>query len=158
MYSYSGPARRRILAYSTARNTDAATSQDGRAILAETPVICIIDDDESVRVATRSLVRSLGFAAYTFESPEEFLHSPRVEDTSCLISDVRMPNMSGVELQSRLLALGRAIPIIFITAFPDETIRARALNAGAVAVLTKPFYGETLIKCIDSVLKRRVTR
>jgi FixJ family two-component response regulator len=122
--------------------------------LAETPVICIIDDDESVRVATRSLVRSLGFAAFTFDSAEAFLESPRVEDAACLISDVRMPTMSGVELQARLVALGRTIPIIFITAFPDDAIRARAMNAGAVAVLTKPFYGETLIKCIDSVLKR----
>jgi FixJ family two-component response regulator len=126
--------------------------------LAETPVICIIDDDESVRVATRSLVRSLGFAAYTFDSAEAFLVSPRLDDASCLISDVRMPAMSGVELQDRLQSIGRTIPIIFITAFPDDAIRARAMNAGAVAVLTKPFYGETLIKCIDSVLKRKDKR
>jgi FixJ family two-component response regulator len=122
--------------------------------LAETPVICIIDDDESVRVATRSLVRSLGIAAYAFDSAEAFLGSPRLEDASCVISDVRMPTMTGIDLQARLIALGRAIPIIFITAFPDDAMRARAMSAGAVAVLTKPFHGETLIKCINTVLKR----
>lgn len=123
--------------------------------MAETPVICIIDDDESVRVATRSLVRSLGYAAHTFESAEAFLSSPRVDDAACLISDMRMPTMSGTELQDRLHSIGRTIPIIFITAFPDDATRARAMSGGAIAMLTKPFYGETLIKCIESALKRK---
>jgi FixJ family two-component response regulator len=123
--------------------------------LQQTPVISIIDDDESVRVATKSLVRSLGFVAHTFGSAEEFLRSPRLHDTSCLISDVRMPSMTGVELQSRLRAQGRRIPIIFITAFPDEGVQARVMKEGAIAFLTKPFYGDMLINCIDAALKWR---
>ena len=119
-----------------------------------TPVISIIDDDESVRVATRSLVRSLGFVAHTFESAEEFLASPRLNETACIISDVRMPTMTGVELQSRLISQGLSIPIIFITAFPDEGVEARVMGAGAVAFLSKPFYGRTLIDCIEAALKR----
>jgi FixJ family two-component response regulator len=121
--------------------------------LAAVPVISIIDDDASVRVATTNLVRSLGFAAHAFASAEEFLLSPRMDDTSCLITDVQMPGMSGMELQSLLTAQGRKTPIIFITAFPEERIRARVLEAGAVGFLSKPFDGGTLIKCIDSALK-----
>lgn len=119
-----------------------------------TPIISIIDDDESVRVATRSLVRSLGFIAHTFESAEQFLASPRLNDSSCVISDIRMPTMSGVDLQKHLLSQGRHIPMIFITAFPDEGVEARVMSAGAIAFLSKPFYGKTLIDCIDTALKR----
>jgi FixJ family two-component response regulator len=86
-------------------------------------VISIVDDDESVRTATNSLMRSLGFTAYTFASAEEFLRSLQLNDTSCLISDVQMPSMSGIELQRHLIARGHRTPIIFITAFPDESIR-----------------------------------
>lgn len=117
------------------------------------PVISIIDDDESVRDATQRLVRSLGFSAHTFASPEEYLQSPRLNDTACLIADVQMPGMSGVDLQSHLAAQGRYTPMIFITAFPDERIRARAMQAGAVAFLSKPFDGPTLIHCLDKALK-----
>ena len=90
------------------------------------PVISIIDDDEAVRVATENLVRSLGFGASTFASAEEFLQSARLHDTSCLITDVQMPGMTGVELQSYLLEQGHDLPIIFITAFPEERVRERA--------------------------------
>jgi FixJ family two-component response regulator len=121
--------------------------------LPEVPVISIVDDDESVRVATQRLVRSLGFVAHTFASPEEFLQSPRLNDTSCLIADVQMPGMSGVELQSVLIARGNRTPMIFITAFPDEKIRTRALEAGAIGFLSKPFDGPTLIQCLDRALK-----
>jgi FixJ family two-component response regulator len=117
-------------------------------------VISIVDDDESVRTATNSLMRSLGFTAYTFSSAEKFLQSPQVNDTSCLISDVQMPSMSGIELQSHLIARGHRTPIIFITAFPDESIQARALKAGAVCFLNKPVDGETLLRCLEEVLKR----
>ena len=122
------------------------------------PVISIIDDDESVRDATNRLVRSLGFTAFTFASADEFLRSPRLHDTSCVIADVQMPGMSGVELQSYLIAKGKKIPMIFITAFPDERIKAKALKAGAVSFLSKPFQGSTLIQCIDDALKTQSDR
>jgi FixJ family two-component response regulator len=123
--------------------------------LPKLPVISIIDDDASIRVATQSLVRSLGFAVCTFASAADFLQSPCVNDTSCVISDVQMPGMSGVELQSLLIAQGRRMPIIFITAFHEESIRARAMKAGAIGFLNKPFSGETLIACLDTALQRR---
>ena len=96
-----------------------------------TPMISIIDDDESIRVATESLIRSLGFIAFTFELAEDFLKSPQVDATSCLISDIQMPGMTGIELQAHLIANGYRIPTIFITAFPEERIRERAEQAGA---------------------------
>jgi FixJ family two-component response regulator len=117
------------------------------------PVVSIIDDDELVRAATNRLVRSLGFIAPTFASADEFLRSPRLNDTSCVISDVQMPGISGIELQSMLITKGKNVPIIFITAFPDESIRAQAMKAGAICFLSKPFEGSTLIRCIDDALK-----
>ena len=116
-------------------------------------MISIIDDDESVRIATQRLVRSLGLVAHVFACPEDFLQSPRLNDTTCLIADVQMPGMSGVELQSLLAARGQQMPMIFITAFPDEKIRARALQAGAICFLSKPFDGPTLVQCLDRALK-----
>ena len=116
------------------------------------PVISIVDDDESVREATKGLVRSLGYVAATFASGEEFLNSGRVNDTSCLITDVQMPGLDGLELQSRLTAMGRHVPIIFVTAFPQERIRARALKAGAFGFLSKPFSDASLIACLDRAL------
>ena len=118
------------------------------------PLISIIDDDASVRVATNRLVRSLGYVAHTFASADGFLQSPHVNDTACVIADVQMPGMSGIELQSRLIAEGRSVPMIFITAFPEESIRSRALKAGAICFLSKPFDGTILIECIDIALKR----
>jgi FixJ family two-component response regulator len=122
--------------------------------LPKRPVISIIDDDASIRVATQSLVRSLGFAVCTFASAADFLQSPCVNDTSCVISDVQMPGMSGVELQSLLIAQGHRVPIIFITAFHEESVRARAMKAGAIGFLSKPFSGQTLIECLDTALQR----
>lgn len=127
---------------------------EGSTILPKIPVISIIDDDASVRVATNSLVRSLGYTVNTFASAEEFLRSAHLNDTSCVIADVQMPAMSGVELQALLLTQGQRVPFIFITAFPEETIRARALKAGAIGFLTKPFDGRTLIRCLDTALER----
>ena len=118
------------------------------------PVISIVDDDKSVCVAIGSLVRSLGFVAYTFPSAEEFLQSPHLDNTACVVTDVQMPGMSGVELQRRLRAIGRDIPMIFITAFPDEKIRARVLEAGAICFLNKPFDGKSMIECLDTALKK----
>lgn len=117
------------------------------------PVVSIIDDDEFVRSATNRLVRSLGFIAPTFASADEFLRSPHLNDTSCVISDVQMPGISGLEMQSMLIAKGKNVPIIFITAFPDERIRALAMKAGAVCFLSKPFEGSTLIECINNALR-----
>jgi FixJ family two-component response regulator len=120
--------------------------------LANIAVISIIDDDDSVRAAACSLVRSLGLTAHGFASAEEFLQSPRLDETSCLISDIQMPNMSGVELQSVLVAQGRRIPIIFFTAFPDETVEARVMEAGAICFLCKPYDGQDMIKCLDRAI------
>ena len=117
------------------------------------PVISIVDDDRSVRAATYNLVRSLGYTVHTFASAEEFLRSPHLKDTSCVIADVQMPAMSGVELQAHLLAKGRRVPFIFITAFAVESARRQALKAGATCFLTKPFDGEALIKCLDAALE-----
>src|ERR1700757_4112258 len=98
-------------------------------------MISIIDDDESVRHATKGLLRSLGYGASAFASVEDFLRSGRVDDTSCLITDVRMPGMSGVELQRLLIAQGNRTPVIFMTANPGQAIRTVVMNAGAVGVL-----------------------
>jgi FixJ family two-component response regulator len=117
-------------------------------------VISIIDDDASVRAASDNLLRSLGYAVYTFVSAEEFLRSTHLNDTGCVIADVQMPGMSGVDLQAWLLTQGYRVSFIFMTAFPEETIRARALKAGAICFLTKPFDRLTLIRCLDTARKR----
>lgn len=121
------------------------------------PMITIIDDDESVRIATESLVRSLGFSARTFASAEDFLNSPLLGETACVITDVQMPGMSGVELQSHLRSKGDATPLIFITAFPEERIRRQVDAAGAIGFLAKPFEGHAMIECIDRALGERDT-
>ncbi|HWE19865.1 MAG TPA: response regulator [Hyphomicrobiaceae bacterium] len=117
-------------------------------------MISIVDDDESVREATKGLVRSLGYAAATFSSAEEFLTSDRVHATSCLIADVQMPGLSGIDLQHRLAAEGLRLPVIFVTAFPDERTRRRAIDAGAVDYLSKPFSDEQLVSCLNTALNK----
>src|ERR1700730_19316327 len=97
----------------------------GKAALSMLPLVAIIDDDASVRATTDSLVRSLGYIVFTFASAEEFLRSNRLNELSCVIADVQMPGMSGLELQAHLLAQGHRVPFIFFTAFPDEWIRAQ---------------------------------
>lgn len=118
----------------------------------QVPVIAIIDDDRSVRVATESLVLSLGYIVRTYASAEEFLHSPSTEDVACLVVDVHLSGMNGVELQGQLERQGRGTPIIFITAFPDERVKARAIRHGAAGFLTKPFDGNVLVKCLETAL------
>jgi FixJ family two-component response regulator len=120
--------------------------------LPKNPVISIVDDDDSVRASLDSLVRSLGFKAYSFASADAFLRSPRLAETKCLISDVQMPNMSGIELQNVLIAQGSPIPIIFITAFPDEALEATAMKAGAIGFLNKPFDGQVMIRCLHKAM------
>jgi FixJ family two-component response regulator len=116
--------------------------------------VCIIDDDESVRMATTCLLRSLGHVVRTFASAEEFLSSPYLDEASCLIVDVNMPRMSGLDLQSRLREKGRTLPIIFVTAYPEERARARALEGGAIGYLDKPFDSATLIDYLEVALRR----
>ena len=115
-------------------------------------MLSIVDDDESVRESTKALVRSLGYAARTFPSVEEFLRS-NLDETSCLILDVQMKGLSGIELQERLIRAGRPIPIIFITAVLDEQIRNQVLEAGAIDILSKPFSEDRLASCLISALK-----
>ena len=116
-------------------------------------MISIVDDDEDVREATKSLVRSLGYNALTFCSAEEFLGSAHVTATACLIADVQMPGMSGIELQERLIADGSRIPVIFVTAFPQEKLQGHVIKRGAIGYLRKPFDEGRLIECIDTALK-----
>ena len=116
-------------------------------------IVMIVDDDDSIRKAVRRLMKAYGFAVETFGSAEEYLDSDRLDKTSCLILDVHMPGMNGLELQKRLVASGCVIPIIFITAFTDESARARAMTAGAVGYLAKPFADEDLLSCIRAALQ-----
>jgi FixJ family two-component response regulator len=123
-----------------------------------TVLISIVDDDESIRESTKGLVRSLGYQAATFASAEEFLQSDSVDSTSCLITDVQMPGLSGIDLQRGLIAQGVRTPMIFITAFPEEETRARVMRAGALGYLSKPFSEESLLKCLDMALGNSVNR
>ena len=116
------------------------------------PVIAIVDDNDSFRRATMSFIRSLGYAVVQFASAEAFLKSGRLHETDCLISDVHMPDMNGVELQGKLIAQGYHLPIIFVTAFPEIKARAQALAAGAIGFLAKPFNDEMLIACLNKAI------
>jgi FixJ family two-component response regulator len=116
-------------------------------------VISVIDDDASVRAATSKFLRSHGYTVQAFSSAEHFLQSAGLNDTSCVIADVQMPGMSGLDLQTMMRAQGFRVPFIFITAFPNDMSRARALNAGATCFLSKPFAGPTLINCLSAALE-----
>jgi FixJ family two-component response regulator len=116
-------------------------------------MISIVDADQGVREATNRLIRSLGYNVSTFASAEEFLKSERLRDTSCLITHLRMPGLSGIELQDQLIAGGHHMPVIFITSFPEDGVRARAMRAGAICFMSKPYSDEHLISCLDRTLK-----
>jgi two-component system response regulator FixJ len=116
-------------------------------------MIAIVDDDEHVRQATRSLLRSLGYRVATFATAEEFLNSDQLQDTSCVITDVQMPGISGIELLARLKADGHRFPVMVITAFPTDGVRDLAIQQGASGFLTKPFSQESLTACLDRALK-----
>jgi FixJ family two-component response regulator len=120
----------------------------------EVPVICVVDDDLSVVEAVVSLLESVGYAAVGFQSAEDFLNSPELGGTVCLILDVRMPGMGGLELQSRLAAVADHTPIIFISAHGDINLSAQTLRRGAVAFLRKPFSQESLLEAVRSVLAK----
>jgi len=127
-----------------------------RAIMIEIGMpfsIAIIDDDDDVRDSTRRLLRSHGYLTLTFASAEEFLKSGEVIQVSCVITDVRMPGLDGVALQARLAALGNPVPVIFVTAFPEQKVKDKVLVAGARCFLTKPYTEASLINCIETALK-----
>jgi FixJ family two-component response regulator len=117
------------------------------------PLIAIVDDDDALRHSLDNLIRSVGFRAQGFSSAEAFLGSNQAHETGCLILDVRMPGMNGLELQRQMVAANWQIPIIFITSHADDDARARALKAGAVAYLYKPCREEDLLHAIDAALK-----
>ena len=120
------------------------------------PIISIVDDDDAVREAMERLVLSLGYSASTFASADEFLKSEQVSNTSCLITDLYVPGLSGLDLQDRLIARGHRMPIIFITGQPDDIARTRAMNAGAVGFLSKPIKEDHLIGHLDEALKATI--
>jgi FixJ family two-component response regulator len=122
--------------------------------LTKAPTIAIIDDDESIRTGLHFLVTSLGYDVYTFGSAADFLQSGQLDDASCVISDVRMPFMSGIQLQAHLRSTGYKVPFIFITAIPEESIRRQAFNDGAIGFLNKPLDDEALIACLQKALQR----
>jgi FixJ family two-component response regulator len=123
--------------------------------LASTSLIAVVDDDDLVREATKELIETIGLAARTFVSAESFLDSDCVSQTSCIIADVHMPGLNGFQLHRQLLDSGRDIPIIFITAFPDERFQERALKVGAICYLKKPFDPAHLLTCVRSAITSR---
>jgi two-component system, LuxR family, response regulator FixJ len=116
-------------------------------------LIAIVDDDGSVRSAIHSLLKSVGLKAQTFASAGEFLASGRQVETACLITDIRMPGMNGLELQAKLAAEGCSVPIIFITAYADASTRMQAMRAGAVEFLGKPFNDEVLLQSVRAAMQ-----
>src|SRR6516225_3011560 len=121
--------------------------------MSETPLISIVDDDELARDGIRELVESLGYKTTTFESAEHFLQSSMVGETTCLITDVQMPGLNGLELQEALQSLGHQTPVIVITGYPNEKHRTRALENGAIGFLSKPFDEQTLIDYLTVAIK-----
>lgn len=115
-------------------------------------LISVVDDDESARVAVAGLVRALGFVAAEFESAADFLTSEYLSQTACLIADMRMPAMTGIELYRHLIAMGTPIPTVLITAYADEAARNRALTAGVRCYLAKPLKPDELLACIRSAI------
>ena len=118
-------------------------------------MVSIIDDDRSLRESIVDLVKAMGFEAQEYERAEDFLHSGSIARTACLITDMRMPGMSGLELHERLVARGETVPTIVITAFPKDDDRARAQRSGVVCYLAKPFGYNQLADCIASALEKR---
>ena len=121
-------------------------------------IIAIVEDDEPLREAFESILKASGYAVDKFPSAEAFLEFPDRQKTNCLILDVRLPGMSGIELQRRLLETSFAVPIIFITAHGDASVREMVMKAGAAAFLTKPVRSETLLESIRSTLERTAVK
>jgi FixJ family two-component response regulator len=129
--------------------------EQGKKVGLPNTVISIVDDDPSFREATKGLLKLLGYATASFASAEEFLKSDRLHDSSCVITDVQMPGMNGVELQCRLIAEGHGLPVIFMTAYPEEAVSARVLKKGACGYLRKPLDKERLLGCLTKALNSR---
>jgi FixJ family two-component response regulator len=119
------------------------------------PLIAIVDDDQSIRDTTKDLLESAGFSAAVFASPANLLKSRRLSQVSCLITDMRMPKMTGLELHQHLVASNRAIATILMTAYPDERAQAQAVKANVVCYLIKPFAADQLLACVRCALRRR---
>jgi FixJ family two-component response regulator len=117
-------------------------------------IIAVVDDDESMRLSLRGLVRSLGYAVECFPSADAFLASPSHRSCACVISDIQMPGLSGLELQERMRALRPETPFIFVTAYGDERTQARAMQGGANCFLRKPFDAAALIACLERALHK----
>jgi FixJ family two-component response regulator len=120
------------------------------------PLVAIVDDDKSIRNATQDLLKAAGFSTATFEDAESFLGSASRASASCVVADMRMPGMTGLELYEELLASGHAIPTVIITAHPEELTRAR--EAGITCCLVKPFAPEELLECVSEALAKSQTR
>jgi FixJ family two-component response regulator len=128
--------------------------RNAESIMFERPLVSVVDDDQSVRESLPDLLKELGYTAQVFSSAEAFLASDFVDQTKCLILDIAMPGISGLDLQRELNAEGKKIPIIFITAHKDEAIHARALEQGAVEVLLKPFSDTALLASLNAAFRR----
>jgi FixJ family two-component response regulator len=124
----------------------------------EGPLVAIVDDDRSIRNATQDLLKAAGFSTATFEDAESFLGSASRAAAACLVADMRMPGMTGVELYQALVASGEGIPTVIITAHPEELAQARAREAGITCYLTKPFAPDELLECVREALARWQTR
>ena len=121
--------------------------------MSKAPLIAIVEDDEFFRDSMRRLMRSLGYTVEAFPSAADFLASRRLNGTACLIADIHMPGMTGIELYGRLIEAGRDIPTILVTAYPDEATRARALKDGVVCYLLKPFDDNDLMDCVRKAVE-----
>lgn len=125
------------------------------AKLSAKPLVCVVDDDSLLRDSTLRLLRSFGFRTQTFASAEEFWNSSYLREAACLILDMRMPGMSGIELQHKLAAGHYEIPVIFITAYEEEGTRAQALRDGVGILLIKPFGAQALVNAVDEALNSK---
>jgi FixJ family two-component response regulator len=133
---------------------EAAANQVPEAVLPEQSLISIVDDDQSFRESMRRLLRSLGYAVAAFPSAAAFLASPKLAATGCLVADVHMPAITGVELYTHLVEAGRAIPTILVTAYPDANVRNRMLSLGVEGYLAKPLEEAEFIGCLRSACAR----
>ena len=122
--------------------------------MAESPLVVIVDDDQSLRNATRDLLKAAGFSTATFEDAESFLGSASRASAACLVADMRMPGMTGLELYQALVASGDRIPTVIITAHPEELTQSRARDAGITCYLSKPFAPDDLLECVGEALAK----
>lgn len=142
-----------LTVHGKAPEEESVAGSKARVTVGEVSLISVVDDDESVREATKTLLRSVGYQVQTFASAENLLNSGALGKTECLILDVRMPGIDGLELQRRLNAEGFRVPIIFITAHGDGLLRRRVIEEGAVDLLDKPFDASTLLETVETALR-----